>query len=130
MNPLNHTLWSLSSEASSELEDLADAAKVDLVGRLAALAPDRCEEECPGVAVAGVAVTAQADSSSFCLQLPLFTFLLLLSLPVSFVSGSECCYYDACDNQAQYLPCEEIRLTASGEPASSDLNDWRILAPL
>ena len=87
MNPINHTLWSVPSEASG-LEDLADAAKVDLVGRLAALAPDRCEEECPGVAVAGVAVAAQADSSSFCLQLPLFTLLLLLCLPVSFVSVS------------------------------------------
>ena len=87
MNPLNHTLWSVPSEASG-LEDLADAAKVDLVGRLvpAALAPDRSEEECPGVAVAGVAVGAQADGRGFCLQFPLFSLLLLLCLPVSLIS--------------------------------------------
>ena len=92
MNLLNTTLWSVPSEATSELEDLADAAKVDLVGLVvpaAALAPDRCEEECPGVAVAGVAVAAKADGRGFCLQLPLFTLLLLLCLPVSLVSGSE-----------------------------------------
>ena len=91
MNPLNHTLWSVPSEASG-LEDLADAAKVNLVGRLVpvALAPDGCEEECPGVAVAGVAVGAQADGRSFCLQFPLFSLLLLFSLPVSFISGSKC----------------------------------------
>ena len=91
MNPLNHTLWSVPSEASG-LEDLADAAKVDLVGRLlpAALAPDRCEEECPGVAVAGVAVGAEADSQPLLLQLPLLSpRLLLVNLPASLVPGSE-----------------------------------------
>merc|ERR550517_1765366 len=112
MNPLNHTLWSLSSAAGG-LEDFADAAEVDLVGRLLpVLAPDRGEEECPGVAVAGVAVAAQADRRSFCLQLPLFPLFLLLRLPVFLVS------------------CEEVCLTASGEPPPSDLNDWRVLAPL
>ena len=91
MNLLNHTLWSVHSEARG-LENLANAAKVDLVGRLvpAALAPDRCEEECPGVAVAGVAVGAEADSQPLLLQLPLLsTSLLLVNLPASLVSGSE-----------------------------------------
>ena len=91
MNLLNHTLWSVHSEARG-LENLANAAKVDLVGRLvpAALAPDRCEEECPGVAVAGVAVGAEADSQPLLLQLPLLsTSLLLVSLPASLVPGSE-----------------------------------------
>ena len=73
-----------------KLEDLADAAEVDLVGRLLpVLAPDGSEEECPGVAVAGVAVGAQADGRGFCLELPLFPFFFLLCLPVFLVSGSK-----------------------------------------
>ena len=86
MNPLNHTLGSVPCETRG-LEDLAKAAEVDLVGRLVpTLAPDWCEEECPGVAVAGVAVGAQADGRGFCLQFPLFSLLLLLCLPVSLIS--------------------------------------------
>ena len=92
MNPLNHTLWSVSSEAR-DLEDLADAAEVDLVGRLLpVLASDRGEEECPGVAIAGVAVAAEADCRGFCLQLPLFPLLLLLRLPVFLISGRKYSY--------------------------------------
>ena len=87
MNPLNHTLGSVPCETRG-LEDLAKAAEVDLVGRLVpTLAPDWSEEECPGVAVAGVAVVAQADGRSLCLQLPLFPLFLLLRLPVFLVSG-------------------------------------------
>ena len=92
MNPLNHTLWSVSSEAR-DLEDLADAAEVDLVGRLVpVLAPDRGEEECPGVAVAGVAVGAhQAHPQPLLvLQLPLLpTSLLLVNIPASLVPAIE-----------------------------------------
>ena len=90
MNPLNHTLWSVSSEAR-DLEDLADAAEVDLVGRLVpVLAPDRGEEECPGVAVAGVAVAAQADSQPLLLQFPLLsTSILLVNIPASLVPAIE-----------------------------------------
>ena len=80
-----HTVWFLKK---SNLENFANAAEVDLVSRLLpALAPDRGEEECPGVAVAGVAVRAQAHCRRLCFQLPLFTLFLLLCLPVSFVPG-------------------------------------------
>ena len=62
---------------------------MDLVGRLLpALAPDRGEEECPGVAVAGVAVRAQADAQPLLLQFPLLSpSLLLFTLPASLVPG-------------------------------------------
>ena len=90
MNPLNHTLGSLPHEIRG-LEDLADVAEVDLVGRLVpALAPDWSEEECPGVAVAGVAVAAQADPQPLLLQLPLLPpSLLLVNLPASLVPATE-----------------------------------------
>ena len=78
-----HAVW-----FPPKLQDLADAAEVDLVGRLVpVLAPDRGEEECPGVAVAGVAVGAhQAHPQPLLLQLPLLpSSLLLVNIPASLV---------------------------------------------
>ena len=77
--------------AKEKLEDFADAAEVNLVGRLLpVLASDRGEEECPGVAVAGVAVAAQADSQPLLLQFPLLsTSILLVNIPASLVPATD-----------------------------------------
>ena len=100
MNILNHT--------KRQLEDFADTAEVDLVGRLVLAPGDGGEEECPGVAVARVAVRAQADRRCFCLQLPLFPLLLLLCLPVFLVSArrnfEECCERSPKDQVESSLP--------------------------
>ena len=74
-----------------KLKDLADAAEVDLVGRLALAPGDGGEEECPGVAVAGVAVGAEADSDPLLLQFSLFSprLLLVLNIPAALVPAME-----------------------------------------
>ena len=89
LHRMNHFKQTLGFDSLWSLENFANAAEVDLVGRLLpALAPDRGEEECPGVAVAGVAVRAQADAQPLLLQFPLLSpSLLLFTLPASLVPG-------------------------------------------
>ena len=65
------------------LEDFADAANVDLV---LGFALHRREEECPRVAVVGVAVSAEADCRGFCFQFSFLFLFFLLCLPISFIS--------------------------------------------